>query len=377
VPIRGCVESSIHVEGRGVTRRGLLVAAGAAGLVAAGALTLPAWAENTDPDGLRNRILAGRPAYCGLVESSGQLGLPEIPRLESVIGLLTGRTRIRAFVAASDRWRVDELTPVGERDTYRLGATEYVWDFGSDQLTRIVGATSLQLPRPADLLPPTLARRLLALAGRDPVTPLPARRVAGRSAIGLRLTPDDPETTLGRLDLWADPATALPLRVELSPRAGPVLLTSAFTDLQYRTPDPADLVPSAPPGAGSVTAAADDVSRALRVLGAPPAPDRLAGRVRDDSIGIGLPGVGRYGAGLAVFALIPVGRDVAEQAIDGAAAAGGTAVGVPFGRAALATTPLITVGVHARRRGGSLLIGTVGPPVIEQALRQLRGRRPA
>ncbi len=174
--------SSNGVGDRAFSRRWLLVAAGAAGLVGAGAITLPAAADDVDPALLRGRILAADPAYVGLVESTGRLGLPEIPRLESVTGLLTGRTRIRALVAAADRWRVDELTPVGERDTYHLGDTDYIWDFGSNQLTRVVGARSLQLPRPADLLPPTLARRLLRLAAGDPVTPLPARRVAGRRA---------------------------------------------------------------------------------------------------------------------------------------------------------------------------------------------------
>jgi hypothetical protein len=369
------VAGSHDVGGRAFNRRWLLVAAGAAGLVGAGAFTGPAAATDVDPTLLRGRIIGADPAYVGLVECSGQLGLPEIPRLASVIGLLTGRTRIRAHVAAADRWRVDELTPVGERDVYHLGDTEYIWDFGSDQLTRVVGTP--QLPRPADLLPPTLARRLLRLAAGDPVRPLPARRVAGRSAAGVRLSPTDPDTTVGPVDIWADPATALPLRVEVSARSGPPLLISELTDVQDRAPDPADLVPTVPPGAGAITASADDVGSALRVLNAPPAPDRLAGRDRNTAIGIGLPGVGRYGAGLAVFALIPVGRDVAEQAIAGAAAAGGSAVEVPNGRAALVTTPLVAVGVRACGRGGSLLIGTVAPAVLQQALRELPGRRPA
>jgi hypothetical protein len=371
------VASSNGVGDRAFSRRWLLVAAGAAGLVGAGAITLPAAADDVDPALLRGRILAADPAYVGLVESTGRLGLPEIPRLESVTGLLTGRTRIRALVAAADRWRVDELTPVGERDTYHLGDTEYIWDFGSNQLTRVVGARSLQLPRPADLLPPTLARRLLRLAAGDPVTPLPARRVAGRSATGLRLSPTDPATTIGRVDIWADTGTALPLLVELSARSGPPLLSTELTDVEDRAPEPDDLVPTVPPGAGAITAAADDVATALRVLGAPPAPDRLADRDRTLTLGGELPGVGLYGTGVASFALIPVGRDVAEQAIVGASAAGGVAVDVPRGRAALVATPLVTVGIRTRGRGGSLLIGTVVPDVISRALVQLPGRRPA
>jgi hypothetical protein len=68
---------------------------------------------------------------------------------------------------------------------------------------------------------------------------------------------------------------------------------------------------------------------------------------------------------------------VAEQAIAGAAAAGGVAAQVPTGRAVLVSTPLVTVGVRTRGRGGSLLIGTVVPDVLARALAQLPGRRPA
>lgn len=356
------------------SRRGLLVVAGAAAVVGAGAVTRPAAAQDVDPGALRDRILAAVPPYVGLAVSTGRLGLPEIPRLESVTALLTGTTRIRAFVAAADRWRVDELTTAGERDTYRLGTTSYTWDFGSDQLTRVVGGTALQLPRPADLLPPDLARRLLALAPRDPVTALPARRVAGRSAAGLRLRPTDPQTTVGRVDVWADPATALPLRVEVAARTGPSLLFTELTDVTDRTPDPADLTPTVPPGAGAVTADADDVSAALRVLDAPPPPAALAGRDRLPASADELPGVGLYGAGLAGFALIPVSRDIAERAVDAAAAAGGSAVPVLRGRAARVATPLISVAVRTRGRGGSLLIGTVAPEVLERALLELPGR---
>ena len=113
------------------------------------------------------------------------------------------------------------------------------------------------------------------------------------------------------------------------------------------------------------------------MLGAPPAPDRLAGRDRDAALGTGCPASGCYGAGLAAFALIPVGRDVAEQAIAGAAARGwgGRRGAVRAGGA----------GEHAaghgrgaaRGRGGSLLIGTVGPDVLSGRWPQLPGRRPA
>ena len=90
--------------------------------------------------------------------------MPELPALESTTALFTGVTRVRGHVAGPDRWRADELTPVGERDVYHLDHREYVWDFGFDQLTALSGNAALRLPRAADLLPPELGRRLLGLA---------------------------------------------------------------------------------------------------------------------------------------------------------------------------------------------------------------------
>ena len=137
------------------------------------------------PADLRRRILdsAAQP-WVGLAEATGRIALPELPALESTTALFTGVTRVRGHVAGPDRWRADELTPVGERDVYRLDGREYVWDFGFDQLTALSGNAALRLPRAADLLPPELGRRLLGLAPDDPVAPLPARRVAGRVAAG-------------------------------------------------------------------------------------------------------------------------------------------------------------------------------------------------
>jgi hypothetical protein len=82
-----------------------------------------------------------------------------------------------------------------------------------------------------------------------------------------------------------------------------------------------------------------------------------------------------YGSGLAGFVLIPLGRDVADRAIDGAGAAGGVAVDVGRGRAVRLTTPLLTLAVLARGRRGTLLAGTVAADDLDRALRELPDRR--
>ena len=110
-----------------------------------------------------------------------------------------------------------------------MGRFTYLWDYGHDVLTRIVGAQPVRLPRASDLLPPALARRLLAAASpADHLSRLPSRRVAGVDAAGLRLVPADPATTIGAIDIWADPASGLPLDVAIIGRGAskPVLVTS-------------------------------------------------------------------------------------------------------------------------------------------------------
>ncbi|WP_344416904.1 hypothetical protein [Pseudonocardia ailaonensis] len=356
-----------------MTRRWVLVAAGTAALVGAAAITLPATAA-ADPADLRGRILAGVPPHVGYAVSTGRLGLPDIPALEQVTALFADVTRLRVQYASADRWRTDELTPAGERDTYHFGSTEYLWDFGSNQLTRVVGEAPVRLPRAGDLVPSELARRLVSLTRADPVSAIPARRVAGFDAAGFRITPADPDTTVGRIDVWCDPASGLPLRVEIAARGDELpLLFTEFEEITLTTPDIA--VPTAPAGAGEVTAEAADLAGALRQLDAAPPPRRLAGRDLVPLTGA-LPGVGVYGSGVSGFVLVPATRGIADRVIDGAPAAGGVTVDVPFGRAARLTTPLLTVVARGGvRRGGILLAGTVAPAVLEQAVRELPGPR--
>ncbi len=371
------MESARPASGRAVSRRWLLVAAGAAALVGTVPLrdALPVAAGSTPADDLRRRILgsAAQP-WVGLAEATGRIALPE---LESMTALFTGVTRVRGHVAGTDRWRADELTPVGERVVYRLDGREYVWDFGFDQLTALSGDAALRLPRAADLLPPELGRRLLRLAPDDPVTPLPARRIAGLRTEGLRLTPSDPDTTIGRIDVWADPVTGLPLHVEVAPRSDPgvALLASAMQEVVLQAPDPTALVPPRPPGSSRVRAAAADLGGPLRVLDAPDPPAQLAGRRRVDLNGAQLPGVGVYGTGSAGFVLVPVSRGIAVRVLDGAAAAGGVPIAVAGGRAVRIGTPLLSLAVRGGRGGSVLLVGTVAPAVLERAVVELSEAR--
>ena len=120
-------------------------------------------------------------AYYGLAESTGTLGLPDLPRLGSVAALFGATSRTRVWWRSTQRWRVDRITSTGESGTYAVPDGVQTWDFESGSVRRELGGTLARLPRVDDLLPPQAARRVLAgVTARDHITALPARRVAGR-----------------------------------------------------------------------------------------------------------------------------------------------------------------------------------------------------
>src|SRR5215468_1231115 len=165
---------------RQALRRWLVVAVGVATAVglppALGAL--PAHGSPVAAGELRQRILGsvGQP-YQGYAQTAGRLAVPDLPQLSDVTSLLSSTLQLRVWYAGPDHWRVDQIGVNGaERDVYRVWhGVEYVWDYGANVTTQVLGDPPLRLPRSADLVPPELARRLLTLAGGDPVSRLPAR----------------------------------------------------------------------------------------------------------------------------------------------------------------------------------------------------------
>jgi hypothetical protein len=354
-----------------LVRRWAAVAAGVALLCALPvvASALPASVPRLTAGQLRGRILASaRVPYAGYAESDATFGLPALPGLGDVTSLLDGVTRMRVWQASPRRWRVDVLSDAGERDTYQLGSRSYIWDSGQELLTEVAGQPPLRLPRAADLVPPALALRLLDEAGQHArfsvIAPL---RVAGRSAAGLQMTPADPASTIGRVDIWAEPGSGLPLLVEIFGRgsAAPALETQFFQVSPWRA-DAGVLTPRRGPGTGFTVTSARSLAGELNSLGLEDLPRRLAGRPR-----VPLPpafgGVGVYGGGLSAFVVLGIrgSRDLVGEAL----AAGGAVLSLPDGVAALIGAPLVNA-VVVRPAGSSLsylIAGTVSAPVLERA----------
>jgi hypothetical protein len=341
---------------------------------------------------LRDLIMASaaRP-YQGYAVSTGSAGLPALPQLGDVSALLNGDTQLRVWYASSTRWRADVIDTGTERDLYQLPDNLVIWDFSSNQLTEVRGTPPVRLPRGADLVPPDLARRLLAIAGRDPtsapgsatdqLSALAPLRVAGIAAAGLRITPLDQRSTIGKVDIWADPKTGLPLQVAVTGRGAstPVLLTR-FLEVAYRTPAAAVLTPpAARPGMGSTVTDSSNIGGGLAVLNPGTLPARLAGQPRSGNAPAGVAAVGVYGAGFAQFVVIPTPRRVGFEAMRRARQAAGEDLTFADGDAVLLATPLLSVlamDSHPARRY-YLLAGLVDGQLLRQAATELSSYRPA
>jgi hypothetical protein len=318
---------------------------------------------------LLNRVRASAAVpYQGYAESRGRIGLPDVPRAGRVVALLGETTRMRAYVAGPERWRVDELTPVGERDLYRDRWGTWSWDSGERRAVATGGEeAAVRFARPADLLPPELGRRVAAAAEPGEAGRIAPRRVAGVAALGLRITPRSPDTTVARADLWVDPATGLPVRVELTARgASAPILTSAFMDLRLRAPDPR-LLRFAVPGDAEVQADdTPDVARAIDRFSPFVLPDLLAGQPRRTQVTRAASTYGR-GFGLVAALAFPARFSPRTREFLGKVP---TRNG-PWGTASVVATPLLNGMVFERDGVAYALAGTVSQPVLERAATEL------
>ena len=349
------------------------VAAGVAGLVALPSLAglRPAREADVSAADLLARIKTSADAgYTGYAETVGGLRLPLTDQFEGLTDLLGDRSRLRVWWRGPDDWRIDALAATGETDVYGDATGTWTWEYEGEHAVR-AAIPPVRIPRGADLDPAQLARRLLSEADPGEVSRLPARRVAGRDAPGLRLRPDDPQTTVRSVDVWADPGSGVPLHVEVV-GGGTTVVSSSYLDFRPGTPDPSTTSFIMPPGESvRVEQSADLATRIDRFAPYVP-PDELVGyplRQRVDGLGA----VGTYGRGVSVLVAIPlpgrVSRPLGDQ-LEGTPGLVDTAAG-----------PQLTVGplsLLLSRVAGRiwLLAGTVTTDTLQRAAAQLAAAPP-
>ncbi len=333
------------------------------------ARAIPASVPRLTARQLESRVLGSqRLAFSGYAESDAAFGLPPLPAFSSVTPLLNGVTRMRVWQAAPDRWRVDTLSDTGENDTYQAGPSTFVWDSGEQLLTGSYGAQAIRLPRAADLVPSALAVRIIDEAGPGAkVSLLPPQRVAGQSAAGLEITPAASQSTIARADIWASPASGLPLLVEVFDRGVPQpVLETRFLQAGPWTPDPGVLTPQRGPGTGFTTTTPADFAGVLKNLDDELLPGRLAGFGRRPSPA---PRIGVYGSGLTAFVVLTFRHGTGGQLLSDALNAGAAPLTYGNGTGAVASAPLVNlVLIHPYRSPDTfLLVGLVSKPVLERA----------
>lgn len=374
----------MSVTRRSAQGRWAAVTSGVALLCALPALVaaVPAGRTGVDPSTLLARIRASATvAHSGLAESTGTLGLPDLPGLDRVSTLLGSSTRSRVWWRDPGAWRVARVTASGEEDLYPEPAGVGQWDFESATYTSVRAAAGVRLPRTDDVLPPQAARRLLSdLSDADRVLPLEAVRVAGRTAAGLRVVLADQRSSVEHVDVWADPATGLPLRVDVVGRgAQRPAFSTRFLALRFGDPGAAVVTPRRPAGATVLSTQLPDLVTVIDRFAPWRLPSRLAGlrRQRRGEVG-GRGGVGVYGTGLTRFTVVPLRSYDAEHVLRHARSGGAVPVEVAGGQAVLLQSSLVAAEVatgddvsHAY-----LIAGTVTPAVLTDAVDSLLANPP-
>jgi hypothetical protein len=248
----------------------------------------------------------GNVAYSGYAESSGGLGLPVSTQFSSIADLFGGTTQMRVWSLDDTHWRVDAVSLTGESDVHQLGTSTWTWNYESNQATLIrePQPPAVRLPVAGDLLPTTLARRLLSEATPPEVHRIGDMRIAGHDAAGLRLVPSDSASTIDHVDVWADPNNGLALRVDVY-GAGSTVVSTRFLDLSTATPPVADIGFIPAPATQRRVTGDVDIASFINRLGLAKPPTSLAGFLRNTATP-GLGSIGIYGRGVAEFAAAPL-----------------------------------------------------------------------
>jgi hypothetical protein len=346
-------------------RRWCVVAAGTLLLVAVPVALhlLPAADSDVSATRLLDQARAAEDhAWSGYVETEGTLQLPDADRFSDVAALFGARTALRAWWLDAGHWRVDQLLLAGETDLIHEGATTLRWDYEHLDAT-LSRDPEIRLPRTADLVPPVLAERLLRGIGPDDVTRVPARRVAGTSAPGVRVVPPSDLSSIDHADVWVDPGSGVPLRVEVyADGADAPAFTSQFREFSADRPADGEVSFDAPEGVDVEFDDVLDIADAANQYAPVLPPDTVAGLPKSDSSDRA---VGVYGRGMTQVIAIPLRDREADALRDQLAVTAG--VDRSPERTVVSVGPLGVVLTGQQGDGGWLLAGTLTRDALVQA----------
>jgi hypothetical protein len=322
-------------------------------LLVAGPIAVRAWPAD-DQDVSAADLLAtvednlARP-YSGYVETQGTLLLPVADRFTDLGDLFGSTTRLRVWWRSADAWRVDKLLPTGEVDLVHnaQGTTRWRYEQNDADLSN---DPDIRLPRTA-----------------DEVERIPARRVAGIDALGLRVRPDAPQTSIGRVDVWVDPGSGVVLRVEVVAKGvHQTAFTTEFVDFSPATPPAERTEFVVPPGADFDVDEILDIADAANQYAIVRPPASLAGLAKapeaDRAVGV-------YGSGPTRVIAIPLRDREADPLRE--------QLGLTPGVRDVPEGTLVTIGplgvlmTGEEHAGGWLIAGTVTADTLAAAAEDL------
>jgi outer membrane lipoprotein-sorting protein len=189
--------------------------------------------------------------FSGQLVADADLGLPELPSLggssssdTSLYSMLSGSHTARVWYAGPTKQRFALLGTLGETDVFHDGTDLWQWD--SDDLTAVhttlPTASADQVPTPvpsSTLTPDQLAQR--AIAAIDPstvVTVDDTRRIAGRPAYDLVLSPRDASSRISSIHIGLDSQYKVPLSVQVYPRGDTAhaAIDVSFSSIDFAVP---------------------------------------------------------------------------------------------------------------------------------------------
>ena len=310
--------------------------------------------------------------YSGYAEADGGLGLPVSGDFDSVTDLLGGHTTLRVWFRGATDSRVDTVSAFGESDVHTDSSGSWTWNYERSRATRVdADDAEVRLPDTADVLPTALGQRLLSQALPSEVRRLPVARIAGVDAVGLRLRPAQKTTSVDHVDVWADPVSGLPLRVEVFGRGTKVAaMSTSFLDFSRGTPSTA-VVAFVPPDRSRVGRSRGfDVASATNQFADVSLPSTMVGlnRVPKD-----IGSVGVYGRGVTQLVASPLWDGLANQISTQLRSAGATEKGH---EQSFTVGPVSALLLNSDSDRSWLFTGTVTPATLQAAADQIIAHPP-
>jgi outer membrane lipoprotein-sorting protein len=250
-------------------RRAWAVPAGAAVLVAAGAVAFNVSTADANPklpartaEQLIASVLSSQTrALSGTVTETANLGLPSLPGAAGQASLswqqlITGTNTAQVWIDGPDRQRLAITSQLSEADVVHRGNDVWTYTSADDTVSHqlLPADRTAADPDPGTTMTPTGAAQQ-ALAAIDPTTAVSVSdtaTVAGRSAYTLVLEPRDSRSTVRQVAVAVDSATGVPLQVEVFGAASKPAFEVGFTSVDFSTP-PASRFDFTPPAGATVT----------------------------------------------------------------------------------------------------------------------------